>query len=471
MAVTVITQKPLYNEIPVGSEIIFTVANDTAVANEVKVKFCVGIYISNSFPANTAQTSNLIGTFKTTPNNAGVGMFNLSNILENYVKADNMANNLSSYKGTATTSTTRHPIHIIDKYSMQKGSFRYVALEFYVEYLQGTSVSADMTTAVPSEMYTVSNGYLKHTDILDIINIPFAGVNIGDFGFNLTNFSPSTASRKYLTNAPTTQYANSGDYGTLAINTPNATAGNNVYDIDIDYFDDAGSISSQDTITRNATNGAYATWGSHVQRQMLFFGCFPANLENWSANYATAVTAGLTYYTIKARKSSGAQVLKTMTIRLNCPNTKGYESIRLCWLNQWGAWDYYTFTKKSVINTSTQGTTYTQLAGSWNSSRYRLDSYKGGKKAFRVNATEKITMNTGFVAEDDNVMFEELINSPEVYLLDGFQTDGGFSALNNYVTPVRVTTSSFTRKTSANDRLLQYTFEIEKSNTLRTQSI
>ena len=80
-------------------------------------------------------------------------------------------------------------------------------------------------------------------------------------------------------------------------------------------------------------------------------------------------------------------------------------------------------------------------------------------------------MNTDFVSEDDNVMFEELINSPEVYLLEGYQTDTSISLLNQYVTPVRLTTSSFTRKTVANDRLMQYTFEIEKSKTLRTQSI
>ena len=80
-------------------------------------------------------------------------------------------------------------------------------------------------------------------------------------------------------------------------------------------------------------------------------------------------------------------------------------------------------------------------------------------------------MNTGFVTESDAVMFEELTNSPEVYLLDGFQTDVNFSALNQYVTPVRLKTSSFTKKTIANDRLMQYSFEVEKSKTLRTQSI
>ena len=80
-------------------------------------------------------------------------------------------------------------------------------------------------------------------------------------------------------------------------------------------------------------------------------------------------------------------------------------------------------------------------------------------------------MNTDFVSEADSEWFEELINSPEVYMLEGFQTDIAFSMLNTYVTPVRLTTSSYTRKTIANDKLMQYTFEIEKSKTLRTQAI
>ena len=56
-------------------------------------------------------------------------------------------------------------------------------------------------------------------------------------------------------------------------------------------------------------------------------------------------------------------------------------------------------------------------------------------------------------------------------MLEGFQTDLTNSDLTNYVTPVRLTTSNFTRKTVANDKLIQYTFEIENSRTLKTQSV
>ena len=126
---------------------------------------------------------------------------------------------------------------------------------------------------------------------------------------------------------------------------------------------------------------------------------------------------------------------------------------------------------------STKGSTYEQLEGSWNDSTYKINGFRGGKKSFRVNATEKITMNTDFVSEAESTWFEELINSPEVYILQGFQSDLNqvqglkIPAMNQYVTPVRLTTSSYTKKTVANDKLMQYTFEVEKSKTLRTQSI
>ena len=69
-------------------------------------------------------------------------------------------------------------------------------------------------------------------------------------------------------------------------------------------------------------------------------------------------------------------------------------------------------------------------------------------------------------------MFEELVNSPEVYLLKGYVSGAETtSVLNQYVTPVRLLTSSFTKKTIANDELMQYNFEIEKSKTLRTQAV
>ena len=75
MANSVIEQHPLYPQLTVGQEVIFVVSNLDAVANQTKVKFCVEVHISDELPPVTDNTNNLVGTFKTTPNNAGVGIF------------------------------------------------------------------------------------------------------------------------------------------------------------------------------------------------------------------------------------------------------------------------------------------------------------------------------------------------------------------------------------------------------------
>jgi hypothetical protein len=280
---------------------------------------------------------------------------------------------------------------------------------------------------------------------------------------------------RFLTNAPTTQYANINDYGTLSfMATP--VVGNEAATT-VDYFkitlvDTAGDttfISTPDLDNTDA-NGGNTTWDSDTKNQLIHFGCFPANLKNWSSVFL-ANTTDLDYYLIQAYNASNSAISERIIININCPTLKGFEPIRLTWLNQWGVWDYYTFKMKSTKTISTKGSSYQQLEGTWNESIYQPNGFRGGKKAFRVNATEKISMNTEFVSEAEAVWFEELINSPEVYILDSFQVDPTDALLNQYVTPARLTTSNFTKKTIANDKLIQYTFEVEKSKTLRTQSV
>ena len=442
MAVSIIEQSPLLNILniltPVGQDLIFVVSNQTAVLNETRVKFVAEVYIGTSLAAVNPTGNTPIGTFKTTPNNAGVGMFDLRNVVENYVKADNMAANGSKYKGTTTSDSVRHPIHLIDKYSLNSNLCRYMIVRFSVEYLVGTTVQIDTNTRANSSIRLIFNGYVKHTDVLN--------KDYNNFGYDTTKFILADDSSEFLTNAPTTQYANLEDYGTLSM----VSSTTDLYVIFIEYFNSAGNSIGSESINRNAVTGAWNNWAALSPRQILHFGCFPGNLQNWGSGFATYVASGAIQggsYTIVAQNSGFNEISKTYTIKLNCPNGKGYEPIRLCWLNQWGAWDYYTFTQKSIKSTSTSGATYNQLAGTWNESLYRPDSYKGGKKAFRVNATEKITMNSNFVTEDEAVMFEELVNSPEVYLLKGYVSGvETTSVLNQYVTPVRLLTSSFTKK-------------------------
>ena len=465
-----IEQNPLYTLNPVGQEVIFTVLDAATVSAYYNVKYVAEVHIS-TVDIDLATTTAIVGTFKTTPNNTGVGMYDFRPILESFVSPDNLAALGSEYKGAATTAIKTHPLHLIDKYSLNDNVVRYLKIRFTIE----GSTTATGTVApiddeeVDSVQYTLINGYLKYTDVIN-------RDATGNFGFNTEIFQlgGGATGNQLLTNAPTTQYANINDYGTLSFMTTPKTG--DVANTTLDYFkiklyDDSGSQLGTDITIENVdANGGNTTWDSATKNQLLHLGCFPANLKNWSSIFL-ANTTDLSYYLVEAFNSSDASISDRYTININCPTLKGYEPIRLTWLNQWGVWDYYTFKMKSTKMISTKGSTYQQLEGTWNESIYLPNGYKGGKKAFRVNAMEKISMNTDFVNESESEWFEELINSPEVYILEGFQVDATLSSPNTYVTPARLTTSSYTRKTVANDKLMQYTFEVEKSKTLRTQSV
>ena len=472
---TLIEQNPLYDQLVVGQDIIFTVSNTGIVSGESNVKFIAEVHISNNLPPNLSVSTDVIGTFKTTPNNAGVGMFDLSPVLESFVKSDNLAGYNSDYKLTEQGANSIVPIHLIDKYSRNRNALSYLAIQFKIEYTDtnGFIVTTDL---VNSDLYNIFNGYLKYTDILDLADTQYTQTTGNNFGYPIPQkFTLAYGSSLFLTNAPTTQYANVNDYGTfsfLTITTIPET-------IRLVYYNSSNVSIGQEDVDYTYSNGAVANLDAKASKRLFYFGCFPANLKNWSTVFNSPAVLDFIeggYYTIEALSGSSSFSQK-YTINVNCPNTKGFESIRLCWLNQWGAWDYYTFTMKSSKTISTKGSTYRQLEGTWNESTYKVNGFKGGKKAFRVNATEKITMNTDFVNESESEWFEELINSPEVFILNGFQSDIQFSgfltipAMNQYVTPVRLTTSSYTKKTIANDKVMQYTFEVEKSKTLRTQAV
>lgn len=482
MAVTQIVQAPLYSTLVAGQEIIFAVSNDPALADYTRVKFVVDVHISEGAPPVISTGTNKIGTFKVTPNNSGIGMIDLSGVIESYVSADNLAANGSSFKGAATTDTQNHPMHLIDKYSFSKNSARYMALKFSVEgLLPATNVIGNIVgTGVSSPTtYLITNAYLKYTDKLEN-RTTLAPDNW--FGYNMNKFFPTagSATKQFLTNAPDIQYANGDDYGTVAFLVRDFTQGQAARKLILKYYDSADNLLGSENIVRSITNGS-SYWGSNqgidnTKNQLQYVGCFPGNLRNWSSVFKTKYDLGQMdagKITVSLGSDGGGTVsTQTYTIKLNCPNQKDYESIRLCWMNQWGAWDYYSFNQKSIRNISTKGTTYQQLQGNWSSPYYNANGYKGGKKAFRKNAVESIKINTDFVNEDYNIIFEELTNSPEVYILKGYEeTSINIDTLNRFVTPVTLKTSSFTKKTIANDKLIQYTFEIEKSKILRTQSI
>jgi len=477
-------QHPRYRTLAAEQDIIFAIKETTTiVATESKVKFVAKVSVGSDSAALTE-----IGVFKTTPNAAGVGIFDFGTILKNYVSPDytGMADTLtiSQYKGVNYSNTAYHPIHLIDEFCLGYNSTKWFQIDFAIEYLGADPsnvnyVAEDTSMSLASVNYYLYNGVVYDTDPLRSDN----NNNIYKFGYDLllggyicNAATISTAGA--LSDAPKVQYARLTDYGTLPYitgMTNQTTYGFNAIQagaVDVTMYDAAGASLGSFQITPSSSNGGYngspATTLSEAN--LMYIGCFPANFDGAGNATWTANKANCSYYTLRPETAVGTPLGQLYTINIICDDARGYEGIRLTWLNKHGTWDYYTFNKKSVRSVSSKRKTYTQLSGTWNESILKLHGSSGGRKNYRVDSKEKIKMNTDYVSELDSIWFEQLMNSPEVFILNEYQSDTG-GVLRRYVQPVTLTTSNYTRKTVANDRLIQYSFEVERTTNLRTQSV
>ena len=122
---------------------------------------------------------------------------------------------------------------------------------------------------------------------------------------------------------------------------------------------------------------------------------------------------------------------------------------RLTFVNKFGALQSITMFKKSVRNMNTNVTYYKRNIvenGSYNLGEAQ-------KSIVLKNANESLSLNSGFYPENNNDVFKELLLSEYVWIKYG----------SNEI-PCNIASSSISYKTSRNDKLINYTLDIEFAN-------
>ena len=163
----------------------------------------------------------------------------------------------------------------------------------------------------------------------------------------------------------------------------------------------------------------------------------------------------------------------TTTITLAPTEECKYPVNKITFVNRWGAMQDLFFFKKSIDSLESRSESFNRSIFKARSvslapgeepeepceETITYNSYSTtahAKKTFNANATESVLLNSGFVNELMNPFFEELMVSENIWLTD--------SSANIY--PVNLKDSSFTKKTSLNDRLINYTMNFEKAFSL-----
>ena len=476
-----IEQKPKYRLIPASSNIIFTVKDDVTTASKFKIKYTAEVYVNNR-TAGLTNTVNRIAVLKVTPNGVGSGIFDLSPILQNYVTPDyeggtvhnSSAIYFSQYNGVNFSDNTPHTIHQVDDFSTNRNSCRFFTVRFNVEAADSAtgSVTTQYNSNTTVDYFLMYNGVLYDTDILNL------GAT-GNFGYNLgiEGFVMNSSTGSFLSNAPKTQYLRTTDYLTLSFfneydwDFEVGTSGlqyPSIKYIKIQFYNNGSASGSLITKTAIAPNGGHSGYMGDSNTKIQFVGVGTGNL----VGSGETLPVSWDYYTVQAFDFTDNLVSDTYNFYKQEEDCKEFETIRLTWLNKFGVWDYYNFTKKSVRTFNTKRKSYTQITGTWNESKFRINGHTGGKKTYNSSISETIKLNTDYITEAEAIWLEELFISNDVYILEERSTDNANQGyMRKYIQPATITNSTHTRKTKANDKLIQYTFNLQTTKTKKTQRI
>ena len=130
---------------------------------------------------------------------------------------------------------------------------------------------------------------------------------------------------------------------------------------------------------------------------------------------------------------------------------KEYELKTLAFKNKLGGIDYFTFNLLSRYNSNVNRTIMNKNLP------YDFTAGDRGRKIIDQSVKEVWTLNTRYLTDYEALFIRELIESVDVYLLEGVK-----------LIPIIIQDSSYQLKTSFNDQLIQYTITFEKSIDINT---
>lgn len=349
----------------------------------------------------------------------GSGVFDPSRILENYVSQDFDSGNVAAFTCPNSIVT------------------------YIVKYGEEYGLSSSGTTVYPNQI-TQSKKYAWNGvfDYEDFCNTSFS------------DFLSGSGTSDLLTNSPNgkTVYIDTGyPSGNEFIYGINSSSGS-IYYMTVGTVDsNLNTIGSYKIINNNQAL-------TSDSQKMVAFPC-GYNMNNISAGDITIVLGSLPIisssvyqYIIQFTKFNGTATseTKTYTIDRTCSKYPLYE---VYFLNKLGGYDTFDFFMKSNWKSDIKRESYKKNFGELTSATaFAYTRNQRGIKDYATIIDDTLTLRSDFVNETTQNWLEELVTSPDVYIL----RDGEHI-------PVNIVSSQFERKQSINEKLFTLTIDVKFS--------
>ena len=276
-----------------------------------------------------------------------------------------------------------------------------------------------------------------------------------DFDYNDFIINTASTTKRFLTSAPSTRYVNTGQSAWLHYIVTDKFA--KMYEIkSYSEADAAGTLLATGIVT-----SPYATASTYDER-FWRIPIGPSDITKidpslMATSTPTTVLNGAKSYVIRLLNTSLAQVSEAVTFNVDQQCSK-YEPVRLHWLNKLGGIDSMNFNLKSIEKTDVKRESYHQQHHTFTGFAYDYTKSSRGQVDYDIKMTETLKVNTDYLTEAESIWMEDLFTSPVVY-----------RELNNELISMNITGKSIQKKTSLNDKLMQYSFDLNYSLTNRRQ--
>jgi len=186
--------------------------------------------------------------------------------------------------------------------------------------------------------------------------------------------------------------------------------------------------------------------------------------ENKSG-YLPYILSGNVAYQFYSGTATSVTIGVGVTCTINRTPCSKYDPQRITFVNKYGQFQDLWFLLKKTLTTSTTKEEYQGINLTSSGSSTTYDTSKATKVLYNKESKQRITLNSGYYPEGYNAVFEQLLESEQVWIQ--FLNSVG----QTQYLPVNVVTSSFVEKTKLNDKLIDYTMEFaeayDKINNIR----
>ncbi len=404
---------------------------------------------------------------KAPPNEYDRANFHIEKIFQDYLSTDVTPFYLDG------SNADKDATHNITTIRQNKNSLIQVDLrggEEYeadgVFYSQFRAATAQTHTQGIDKKFFVFNGTRQHVDGNDAGFILDFKCNSG-LGTLLTDAAGTESvflSLDDVTSEHQLQKIRTNDYASIAaFNRTHHTHINNWTRVQYNFYDSDENLLDNPVLD----NGYEDTAGTYGMTQRTGLLWIPAGMQNLRDMAITTETHlnNTAFYSIFLENDSNAMKSKVYYYKVIDNDCKGFETLRLGWVNSLGAWDYYNFNKKSTHSSNSNRSTYQQQYGYRQDSDaygYSYSENTGGTQVLTNTVKETIEANTDFITEEEAAFLKNCFTSPNV------QMQVGTGATAEWVGVV-VTEKEYVKQTAANDKVIQYIITVEKSHEHRVQ--